>query len=272
MHVYLFFLIFRKEKKKEVLLPECDTNECELPFCYCSRNGDVGPIPGKTTGQQPQIIMMSFDGAINQNNFGLYDEILKMTKNNKTDECPIRGTFFITHNYNNYQMVEYFYSKGHEIAISSVTGKSLQFANETEWRNEITTMRELLRKWGNIPSEDILGTRAPQLRPGNDEQFKVLIEEGFVWDSSVSTKATDLPIWPYTLDYRIPHPCNIKSCPKKAYPGFWEIPTNLHYIEDQSGGACSYLDQCIFSFFDGDDVFHWLKEDFSRFYEVMFEA
>lgn len=227
-----------------------------------------GPIPAKSTGPKPQVIVMTFDGAINLNNFKEYEQILKITKGNKTDECPIRGTFFITHNYNDYRYTEYFYSKGHEIAVSSVTGKTLQFANETVWRDELRNAKDFLEKYANIPKEDILGARAPQLNPGDEEQFNVLIEEGFVWDSSISTKETDFPIWPYTLDYRIPHECKIKSCPKKAYPGFWEIPTNLHYVEDQSGGACSYMDQCIFSFFDDNDVFRWLKEDFLRFYEV----
>ena len=211
---------------------------------------------------------MTFDGAINLNNFKHYDDLLKMTKNNNSNECPIRGTFFVTHNYNNYQMVEYFYSKGHEIAVSSVTGKTLRFRNESVWRDEIRTMRSLLQTLGNVPGEDILGARAPQLNPGEDDQFSVLLEEGFIWDSSVSTKVTDLPIWPYTLDYRIPHECKIKSCPKKAYPGFWEIPANIHFIEDQSGGQCSYMDQCIFAHLDDEDVFRWLKEDFNRFYEV----
>ena len=227
-----------------------------------------GPIPAKSTGPKPQVIVMTFDGAVNLNNFQKYDQILKITKGNKTDECPVRGTFFITHNYNDYQMAEYFYSKGHEIAVSSVTGKTLQFANKTVWRDEIMKTKDFLNKYGNIPKEDILGARAPQLNPGNEEQFDVMIEEGFIWDSSISTKDTDFPIWPYTLDYRIPHECKIKSCPKKAYPGFWEIPLNLHNVEDQSGGSCSYLDQCIFSFFDDNDVFKWLKEDFLRFYEV----
>ena len=94
------------------------------------------------------------------------------------------------------------------------------------------------------------------------------MEEGFVWDASVTTKVTDRPIWPYTLDYRIPHKCKVDTCPRKAYPGLWEIPANIHYVEDQSGGSCSYLDQCIFAHFDENDVFNWLKEDFLRFYEV----
>lgn len=95
-----------------------------------------------------------------------------------------------------------------------------------------------------------------------------MIEEGLVWDSSVSTTVTDAPIWPYTLDYRIPHPCKIESCPTKSFPGIWEIPVNIHYVNDLGGGRCSYLDQCVFAHFTSDDVFDWLKEDFNRHYEV----
>lgn len=259
--------IVRKKKTKEPKIPKCNRETCQLPFCFCSRNGDTGPVDTDDSTNQPQVIVMTFDGAVNQNNFKQYDEILKITKNNDTNECPIRGTFFVTHNYNNYQMVEHLYSKGQEIAVSSVTGKSLQFSNATVWKDEIKSMKRFLTRYGNVPAEDILGARAPQLNPGDDDQFKVLIEEGFIWDSSVGTRETDLPIWPYTLDYRIPHECKIKSCPKQAYPGFWEIPANLHYNEDRSGGACSYMDQCIFSHLDDEDVFEWLKKDFLRFYE-----
>merc|ERR1712223_485259 len=147
--------IKRKKKKEKADLPQCDKEKCELPFCFCSRNGMEGPIPAKSTGPKPQVIVMTFDGAINLNNFKEYEQILKITKGNKTDECPIRGTFFITHNYNDYRYTEYFYSKGHEIAVSSVTGKTLQFANETVWRDELRNAKDFLEKYANIPKEDI---------------------------------------------------------------------------------------------------------------------
>ena len=98
--------------------------------------------------------------------------------------------------------------------------------------------------------------------------MQALIESNFFWDSSISTKTTDKPIWPYTLDYAIPHECKIKSCPTKAFPGVWEIPVNLHYVSGLAGGQCSYLDQCVFALLGSDDVFDWLKEDFERHYNV----
>ena len=41
-------------------------------------------------------------------------------------KCPIRGTFFVKHDYNNYQMIERLYYRGNEIAVNSVTGRNLQ--------------------------------------------------------------------------------------------------------------------------------------------------
>ena len=32
-------------------------------------------------------------------------------------------------------------------------------------------------------------------------------EFGFVYDSSITAPVTEMPYWPYTLDYRIPHKC-----------------------------------------------------------------
>ncbi len=110
--------------------------------------------------------------------------------------------------------------------------------------------------------------RAPQAKPGFNAQFEALIEEGLVWDSSVSTEMPKKPIWPYTLDYRIPHRCKIKSCPTSAFPGVWELPLNSHFNDDQTGGICTYLDQCVFTYQTEDTVFNWIKEDFNRHYEV----
>ena len=73
--------------------------------------------------------------------------------------------------------------------------------------------------YANIPEDDILGFRAPKLHPGFNEQFEAMLRQGIVWDSSVATKPIKAPVWPYTLDYRIPHECKIDSCPTRAYPG-----------------------------------------------------
>jgi len=255
-----------KERKKFVpKVKQCDLQECQLPYCYCSRSGEVSPEVNRRPQDSPQLMIMTFDGAVNFNNIKYYDALLKLK--GPFGDCPIRGTFFVKNDYNNYAMIEKLYYRGNEIAVNSVTGRNLAYENLTIWREELETMRDLLGSLANIPAKDILGVRAPSLKVGFDAQYQALIDSNFLWDSSISTKTTDKPIWPYTLDYAIPHECKIKSCPTKAFPGVWEIPVNLHYVQGLLGGQCSYLDQCVFALLGSEDVFEWLQEDFRRHYD-----
>jgi len=73
---------------------------------------------------------MMFDGAVNTNNFVLYETLLRSPIfNSSSKECPLRGTFFVKHDYNNYHNVEQLYAMGNEIAVSTVTGDDLQVWN-----------------------------------------------------------------------------------------------------------------------------------------------
>ena len=55
-------------------------------------------------------------------------------------------------------------------------------------------MRDILRKWGNV-SEDVKGYRAPYIQVGGNMEFKVLKDEGFLYESSMPTqKFTDPPL------------------------------------------------------------------------------
>lgn len=49
--------------------------------------------------------------------------------------------------------------------------------------------------------------------------------------------------------------------------GIWEFPLNSHYNEGFEGGYCPYMDQCVLHNLDAEDVFQWLQEDFSRYYD-----
>ena len=51
-------------------------------------------------------------------------------------------------------------------------------------------------------------------------------------------------------------------------PGLWEIPLNSHYNNEASGGQCTYLDQCVFTYQSSENVLQWLKEDFLRYHTV----
>lgn len=113
---------------------------CVLPDCFCSKDGTI--IPGQLPPTQvPQMIVMTFD-ALNFENWELYTQTVFTDKRKNPNGCPIRvrkgfgkhlyklyifffvkpqGTFFISHQYTNYQQVQKMWNDGHEIGINSVS-------------------------------------------------------------------------------------------------------------------------------------------------------
>ena len=51
------------------------------------------------------MITITFDDAVNVNNIDLYNEIFNGQRRNPNG-CDIKGTFFISHKYNNYSAVQ----------------------------------------------------------------------------------------------------------------------------------------------------------------------
>ena len=75
-----------------------------LPECFCSPTGQE--IPGDLPADQvPQMIVITFDDAVNHNN---YEEIQRFLNSNlkNPNSCDIKATFFVSHQYNNYSMVQ----------------------------------------------------------------------------------------------------------------------------------------------------------------------
>merc|ERR1712029_946741 len=85
--------------------PICDTNICKLPDCFCSEDGtqvpgnlcDVGPA-GSNCQNAPQMITITFDDAVNNNNIDLYREIFNRQRKNPNG-CDIKASFFVSHKY-----------------------------------------------------------------------------------------------------------------------------------------------------------------------------
>jgi len=75
--------------------------------------------------------------------------------------------------------------------------------------------------------------RVPFLRVGWNRQFLMMKEFGFVYDASMVAPFSDPPLWPYTLDHKIPHQCtgNNQRCPSRSYPGIWEMVMNQLAVE-----------------------------------------
>lgn len=123
--------------------------------------------------QTPQMILLTFDGAVNINNIEKYDKLFLANRTNPNG-CPIRGTFFLTHEYADYQSVQRLHYEGHEIAVETIsTAKGLESESYEKWAQEMIGMKEILGKFANITGEDIIGMRAPYLKPGRNAQYEV---------------------------------------------------------------------------------------------------
>merc|ERR1719430_2276619 len=74
--------------------------------------------------------------------------------------CDILATFFLTHNYANYQNVESLNHAGHEMAVSGITGDHhLYTKNYTAWTNELVGMRRIMELQAGINPDSVLGVR-----------------------------------------------------------------------------------------------------------------
>lgn len=106
-------------------------------------------VPLQTDGhkrkQIPQMILLSFDGAVNDVNFHLYEEIFERFKSTPSQSapprrgyggrtnpngCPIKATFFVSHEWTDYGQVQTLYAQGHEVASHSIT---LVFIDHQSW-------------------------------------------------------------------------------------------------------------------------------------------
>lgn len=66
-----------------------------------------------------QFVIVSFSDAINIVNIGTYQQVLYGRRN--SNGCNAGATFFVTHENNNYQLVNELHNQGFEIALHSIT-------------------------------------------------------------------------------------------------------------------------------------------------------
>jgi len=209
--------------------PTCDLQQCVLPDCFCSPDGTR--VPGNLlVDQVPQMITITFNGAINSDNIDLYQDIFSGERVNPNG-CQIKGTFFVSHKYTNYSAVQELNRLGHEIGVFSITNKEdpdyWTDGSYDDWLAEMSGARFIIEKFANISDGSIIGLRAPYLRVGGNRQFEMMADQFFVYDTSITAPLSRFPIWPYTLYYRMPHKChgNAQNCPSRSHP-VWEMVIN----------------------------------------------
>jgi len=255
---------------------KCDVNICKLPDCFCSPTATQ--IPGNLSPEDtPQMIIFSFDDAVNSNNFEVFERLFNGQRKNP-NSCDIKATFFVSHKFTNYSMIEDLYRRGMEIASHSITHDN----NEDYWTNgsvdlwdaEMRGGRDILETFGRLPVGSVLGSRAPLLRLGGNNQFKALEAAEFLYDSSMVAPLQNPPLWPYTTFFAMPHAChgNFQKCPTRSY-GVWEMVLNEFDPREQPGenkneqvAGCAMLDSCS-SLRTADNLYNVLTHNFVRHYE-----
>lgn len=221
-------------------------NNCRLPNCYCGGRDTPGNL---LPSEIPQIIVFSFDDAVNSENYQMYEKLFLNNRFNPNG-CPISMTMFVSHNYTEYNLVRDLYSKGMEVAVHSVTHRTptdfWKDASTEQLRYEIVQQRKNLAQKTGIPIQNITGWRSPFLQSAGDKLYSILQEENFQYDSTM-TVATEngfsSKFWPNTLDFGWQLDCNVRPCPKGSYSGLWEVPVMM--LEKPFAPiGCLYLDSC----------------------------
>ncbi|XP_008558077.1 mucin-5AC isoform X1 [Microplitis demolitor] len=238
---------------------KCRKDVCLLPDCNCG-----GPdIPGGLAVEQtPQIVLVTFDDAVNDLNKQLYEDLFERGRKNPNG-CPISATFYVSHEWTDYSQVQNLYADGHELASHTVSHSFGEQFSARKWAREVAGQREILAAYGGVKLEDVKGMRAPFLSVGGNNMFRMLWETNFTYDSSMPIYENRPPSWPYTLDYKLFHDCMIPPCPTRSYPGLWEVPMVMW--QDLNGGRCSMGDACS-NPPTADGVYKMLIKNFERHY------
>lgn len=134
-------------------------------------------------------------------------------------------------------------------------------------------VRLIIERFSNITDNSIVGVRAPYLRVGGNNQFFMMEEQAFLYDSTITAPLSNPPLWPYTLYFRMPHKChgNGQNCPTRSH-AVWEMVMNEldrrddpNFDEELSG--CSMVDSCA-NILTGDQFYNFLNHNFDRHYKT----
>lgn len=253
--------------------PVCNPEICAIPECFCSDDGTAVP-GGLDPTDIPQMVTLTFDDAINVANIELYNEIFDGRRKNPNG-CDIKATFFVSHKYTNYSAVQGMHRRGHEIASHSITHTNNETfwskASIDDWAREMAGSRIIAEKFANITDNSIVGLRAPYLRVGGNNQFTMMEEQAFLYDSTITAPLSNPPLWPYTLYFRMPHVCygNLQNCPTRSH-AVWEMVMNeLDMREDPTFDeplpGCAMVDSCS-NILNGDQFYAFLNYNFDRHY------
>ncbi|VDN60403.1 unnamed protein product, partial [Dracunculus medinensis] len=234
---------------------------CRLPDCFCSRSGLEVPN-GLHPIEIPQIVLLTFSGPVHSLTINIFKSLFNGRFRNPNG-CPIKGTFFVSHEWNNYDQTQWLLSQGHEIGVNSITGDNLRNESLRRWHDEMIGMREALQHFSYASFDEIVGIRAPYFQFGGENQFNMMEASGFLYDNSM--KINGGPFWPQTMDYSLAWNCTEYDCPRKPYRGLWAIPIH-QLITDNPRVKIGMIDEIIQIFDSPEKIADVLYKNFLRSY------
>lgn len=153
----------------------CSDSNCKPPNCRCPSHA----IPGGFLPEEvPQMVLITFDDAVNWDNWDYYLRLFPPNGSRQNPNgCPAAATYFVSHNFTDYCMLQKLHARGQEIADHSVTHRLphawWENASDVQIADEILGQRKHLMDLADIPMEAIKGWRSPFLQPTGDAMFEV---------------------------------------------------------------------------------------------------
>lgn len=102
---------------------------------------------------------VTFDDGVNVNNILTYREVLYNRVN--YDNCVAGATFYVSHEYTNYQLVNELYNRGFEIALHSISHQTSQSywsqASYDVMKKEFADQKVQISHFANIPFDTVKG-------------------------------------------------------------------------------------------------------------------
>ncbi|UMM42437.1 hypothetical protein L5515_018269 [Caenorhabditis briggsae] len=242
-------------------LTECPRDgSCKLPDCFCTSTGKMPP-DNLDPKQVPQMVLLSFDDPITDRIINTLKSLFS-GKIRNPNGCAIKGTFFVSHQWNNYDQTLWLHSKGNEIGVNSITKEDLSGRTKERWYKEQKGMRETLAEFSYVDRSQILGTRAPMFKVGGDAQYEMITENNFTYDNSMLVSGA---YWPQTLDHKLPWDCTEK-CPTQTHKGIWEIP--IQNLQGDDSRWYKTLNRALKPVDSRDSVKKMLMRNFMNHYKT----
>ncbi|KAJ2944845.1 hypothetical protein O0L34_g1739 [Tuta absoluta] len=264
--LFLFCVVVSLAAEEELPLAEkCNEDLCKLPECACSSPNIPGGLSFRDT---PQFVTLTFEDAVDFMSLDIFRSFLYGRRN--SDGCRAGVTFFLPHEFTDYQAVNELYNQGFEIGLHSMSNsRSDEYWQEASYDDLVENFadqRKQVAHFANIPIDEIRGIRIPKLQLSGNNSYLMMKKNDLVYDSSWATNSLVNPIWPYTLDYASSQDCPKGPCPSASLPGVWVMP--LAPWRDLSGNPCVMVSECVDvpDLYDSNAWYQFILANFERHY------